>query len=369
MKDGGALRRGDLTMIRGLEPILPELGKIKIGKKGQLRKSKKGTDFQAPEKLDHFLITSLERGPDNNLLVDLELMKILAGKANARPEDIRLKELDIIFPYDDITLNFQTFYAYYTKSRCHCRGDGRDALRLNKETGEWNQIECDIEKCPAFSPEEGKPQVCKANGILSVILTKAPRVGGVYKLRTTSMISIRNLYSSMAQIAHITNGFIAGIPLKLTLKPQQVQPAGGGGSVLVYVVNIEWPGDLQSLLERAEKVALQRHAARVNLHEMEQAARLALKAAPLEEGEEVIEVKEEFYPEVVRKEIAGEEVDIPPAQPAEEPEEGAPAEEQASEPLDDLPPPPEDGDPGPVPPVDEPADDPEPKGKGKKKIF
>src|SRR4051812_12962875 len=45
-----------VLMVRNLRPGLPERGKIKIGVKGEVRKSKGGNEFQPPQKLDHFVI-------------------------------------------------------------------------------------------------------------------------------------------------------------------------------------------------------------------------------------------------------------------------------------------------------------------------
>ena len=51
-------------IIKGLAPGLTERGKIKIGEKGRMIQSQRGTQFQPPQKLDHFRITTLYRGPD-----------------------------------------------------------------------------------------------------------------------------------------------------------------------------------------------------------------------------------------------------------------------------------------------------------------
>jgi len=64
-------------MIKNLTPGLPEVGKIKIGYKGEEMTSKGGKRFQPPKKLDHFLITGLERGADGNFLRNEEYFDIL----------------------------------------------------------------------------------------------------------------------------------------------------------------------------------------------------------------------------------------------------------------------------------------------------
>ena len=57
-------------MIKGglIKPQLARLGKIVIGEKGEVRTSAKGTQFQPPRKLDHFLIKSLYRNEAGQLV-------------------------------------------------------------------------------------------------------------------------------------------------------------------------------------------------------------------------------------------------------------------------------------------------------------
>lgn len=335
MGQGTGLKRSDLIEIKDFDPILPEIGKIKIGKKGQFMKSKGGKDFQPPQKLDHFVITTLNRGNDGNLLVDTELMKSLAGlPANASKEkiaSISLKEIDIIFPYDEISLNFQTFYGKYSSSKCHCRGNGEVALKLmeDSKSPEWNEIDCKPAVCEFYSPPNPEgTQSCKMNGILSMILMEAPRVGGVYKFRTTSFITIRNIRSALGEILSITNGILAGIPFKLVVKPQQVQPQNMKGAIVVHTVNVEWVGDIPSLLEKAKTVALHRSQARMDLRKLESNAKLALESAPPEiEAKDIVE---EFYPQVVEAEIVADK--SKPKEPEEKTSEPEvePAQEEAS---------------------------------------
>ncbi len=62
------------------KPSLPERGKIKIGKKGEPRTSKGGTKYSPPVKLEHFIITGMDRGEDENYIPDVALMEAIAEK-------------------------------------------------------------------------------------------------------------------------------------------------------------------------------------------------------------------------------------------------------------------------------------------------
>lgn len=363
------LSRRDLTSIKGFDPVLPELGKIKIGEKGQRRKSKKSNvEFQPPQKLDHFKVVGLERGPDNNLLIDKKLHEVVGPKP---------RELDIVFPYNDIALNFVTFYAHYSSRTCQCKGNGEVAFRL-KQAGEYEQIKCNPESCPLHNPPEPKNKnerranaVCKPNGILSVILMKAPRIGGVYKFRTTSYNTVRNLLSSLQMIRQLTGGTLAGIPLKLTLKPQTVTPKGMTGGIVVYVVSVEWPGTIDSLYAKALESASLRAKSLTDLRDYEDQARKALTSGPDENEDEIIEVTEEFYPEAVEAELV-EDSDKPetatePPKPPEDAEAQAPKEKAGGPISDDNVPPldayEEDG----TPPPDDLMDDAAPRNNSETK--
>ena len=51
-----------MTIKNGLTPRFAEVGKIKIGGKGETRKDKNGKDYQLPVRYDHFVVTTTEKG-------------------------------------------------------------------------------------------------------------------------------------------------------------------------------------------------------------------------------------------------------------------------------------------------------------------
>lgn len=263
------------TYIKGLVPMMKEIGKIKIGTKGEVKTSTKGTQYRPPVKIDHFEIVSVLRDDKGNLIPD-PIMKELGENP---------KELDIFLLYNDETLNFTTRYNEYKGGKCQCSGDGVKA-RLNN----GDEIECNPETCKVF-----KEKRCKPNGILSVILTKSPRLGGVYKFRTTSYNSIRSVLSSLFFIKSLTGGVLAMIPLKLTVSPMTVQPKDSTTSQTIYVVNIEFRGTMEQLLEKTVEVSKYQSMMRANIKQLEATARASL-AIP-ESEEESKEIQAEFYPE------------------------------------------------------------------------
>lgn len=277
-------------MIKNLCPGLMEMGKIKIGNKGAVRKSASGSEWQAPQKLDHFLITTNERGKDNNFLLDESLHRLF-GDA---PKSIPVRMI-----YDDISLNFATRYICYYGKTVFCSGDGECATRLQKD-GSTKQIVCPCERQdPKFAGDDGKGKgKCKINGILSVIIDGAQAVGGVWKFRTTSYNSVVGIMSSLALIQRITGGRLAGIPMNMTVSPKTVQDPIQGSQQTIYVVGLQYAGTIDTLRDTGYQIAMTEAKHGISMARIEEDARLLLSHTPVGLGDDLDQdVIEEFYPE------------------------------------------------------------------------
>jgi len=259
--------------IKGIVPQLCECGKIKIGKKGETRQGQHGT-YRLPTKLDHFIVTTTAKTEEDDFEEDTEIMEILGEGCTAIP---------VMLLYDNPDLNFMTSLAYYDSAKCQCRGNGEVAIKAD-----GTQIECNPENC-SFATQKK----CKPNGVLSVILLDAPRVGGVWKFRTTGWNSIRNLGSSIKFIHDLTGGRLAGLPLMLTLQPKTTVIPGTKNTTKIYMVNIEYRGTMVELLSRADT----RYVSTEKIAQIEADASemLAIPESP----EECQDVQEEFYPETI----------------------------------------------------------------------
>ena len=264
--------------IRGLVPQLCECGKIKIGKKGKMMTSGKGNKFRPPEKMDHFLVTTTAKDDNGDFVPDSEIMGIIGDNCT---------KLNVTVMYDKPELIFPTSYAMYDSAVCQCRGDGENA-----RDAEGNIIKCNPETC-----KHAIGKKCKPNGILSVIIEDSPRVGGVYKFRTTGWNSIRNITSALEFIRSLTGGYLAGLPLVLTLQPKTTVIPGTKKTTTIYMVNIEYRGTLTEMREHTIRIATQKATMMDEIARIEEAAFLQI-AAP-ESAEECTDVQEEFYPETV----------------------------------------------------------------------
>jgi hypothetical protein len=304
-------------MIKNLCPGLAEIGKIKIGRKGAVRKSQSGTDWQPPEKLDHFIITTMERGADGNFIQDDELMKRFGNN---------LKSIPIILIYDSMELNFPTRYICYYGKTVFCSGDGEVATRLQEDRKTYSPRQCPCgRQDPKYAGDNSKvgpdhvggdngKGKCKVNGILSAIIQGADVVGGVWKFRTTSYNTVIGVMSSLALISRVTGGRLAGIPLNMTVSPKTTQDPIKGGQVTIQVVGLQYAGSMQALRDTGYEIAMLEAKHGISMQMIEQDARKMITLQPTGGlGDDTVEdVIEEFYPEEAVSVMTGKADTAPP---------------------------------------------------------
>ena len=295
MSDAVAVRSAAPMMILNRRPGLPERGKIKIGMKGETRKSQSGGDFQLPVKLDHFLVTTMERDASGNFMPDIELMTAIAERTGQKAA--HLTRIPVRLLYDAIELNMPSRYASYNGRMLWCSGNGVEAMR--HESGTMYKSRA----CPCEHLEMGyKDKPCKVNAALSVLIEGALGVGGAWKFRTTSFNSHSGLMGALEFIKTVTRGKLAGLPLWLTVTAKQATDPTGKQQT-IYVVSLEFAGTMDDLREKAYQLALRERTAELRIENVEAEARLLLEApcgVPLP-GDDNEDVVDEFYPGEARK--------------------------------------------------------------------
>ncbi len=280
--------------IKGLIPRLPERGHVKVGALGEKRMAKSGREYALPMKLDHFRITTLQRGADGNFMVDQEVHKLFGE----RPTEIPIRLL-----YDQIDLNFSTRYAVYAGRNLWCSGDGETAIRTSKEPADRPLPEPFSVQCPCYrqAPGYSGADKCKPNGRLSFLIDGVSGIGGAFVFRTTSFNSVTGILSSLAFLRSVTGGILANIPLRLRVQPKQATNPSDQSSVLIYVVGIEFAGDLSELQQFARQIALDRATTQMSIVHVEEEARRILSLPGPDNailpGDDPEAVREEFYPE------------------------------------------------------------------------
>jgi len=272
-----------------------EIGKIKIGGLGASRKARNGGDWRLPRKDDHFTITTLSRNTSGDLSTDDSLMDELASYAD---KDGFIRQIPIRVLSDDIDDIVQARFVWYGKKSAGAVSDGK--------TVTWYYDRATMKPCepPVTEPWDaellklqcGDRPMFKLHANFScVIAATEARWGGVYKFRTTSVISFRQLYASLIHISQLTGGILMGMPLMLVVRPMQVSPEGKTTSV--FVVHVELRGrDLQKLQCIALEQAKFRLEFKDQIDRSKKAYQQLLVAPGEERGEEVDAIEQEFNP-------------------------------------------------------------------------
>lgn len=168
-------------------------------------------------------------------------------------------EIDIVFTRDE---PFSASYQMWGSSEKKCDGDGINAMRIlslaqtenekalavqAQRNGEkYFPIEngCYTRGCPYGQPNGDKPAACRPHGHLLFQLLNAPRLGGTAYFDTTGWRSISQLFSCISTFKTVTgqgdveHGFVAGIPLKMVLRPYRTQH--NGKATTQYGVSLEF---------------------------------------------------------------------------------------------------------------------------------
>ena len=283
-----------------ITPAICESGRIKIGTLGELRKSKSGGEYRLPVKLDSFWIATMHRGADGILVPDTQLMDEL--KKDHADSDGKLRQLPITVLSNDLEEILQSAYVSYIGKRCAARSDGKEITYFCRQ-GKWLEHPI-VEPHTAAAIEvtdQQKRRLFKQHTVFNCIIRSSrSRFGGLYRMRTTSVISAKQLLGSLIQISNLTGGILRGLPLSLVVRPMQVTPDElNGRSTTVYVTQVELIG---KDLMQVQKLALERAA--FELENRQQIQQTSAKYRQLlalpgvnESPREQEDVAEEFHPD------------------------------------------------------------------------
>jgi hypothetical protein len=283
---------GKAPFIYGIMPGLTERGKIKIGRKGETRTGQNGP-YQLPTRLDHFVITTLERDETNNFKRDTSLYASLKFEDN-------LKRIPIMLLFDEIPLVFQYRYTCYKGKTLFCSGDGRAAHQIkDPQKPERVQVVCPcFRKEPTYTGEDGRGNgKCKINGKLSVVITGANVIGGVWVFRTTGYNSTVGIISSLTLIKTMTGGILAGIPLVMTIQPKVATNPIDGKSQTIQVVGIEYAGTMDDLQNGALKLVQKNAEYRARLGNVQQEVIKLISVDAGADRDDASDIVDEFHPE------------------------------------------------------------------------
>jgi hypothetical protein len=289
---------------RFFTPRITELGKIKVGGLGQERTSAKGSTYRQPVKFDHFVVVTMNRNKAGDLEPDTELMAQLVPEYGS--EDGLLRQLPIQVLSNDIEDVMQSAYVWYWGKTCGGRSDGATVTWSNDPT---NGRRLDAPRSEPWADSMLDMKDSKGNKLFKlhsvfncVIAAKEARFGGVYKFRTTSIISGRQLYSSLIELQARTFGVLIGLPLRLVVRPLQVAP--DGKPTTVYVVHVELHGQSLAAIQAQALDQMKVFAANRDQMQVVQAQYKRLLLPPgMETAEtDMADINEEWQPETAQVE-------------------------------------------------------------------
>lgn len=233
--------------IKGLSDIrrLPRIGKIRLG----VKETHQRTNNPYPRAVDYFVCNADQSTPES-----------AAAAFHAIYGD-QPRALDVMFPCEQPELFFAQFYRRYgSGTGLLCKSDGETALAVDTETGELIEQPCVPEECEWYAKKH-----CRHIGTLQFLLPRVPGLG-IWQIDTTSYHSIVNLNSAIDFVRNLTGGRIAGIPLKLIVRPKEVTP--DGKKKTVYVLDIASEElKLEDILRASTKTPAQILLPELNLNE------------------------------------------------------------------------------------------------------
>ena len=274
--------------VRGLMPGLLEVGKIKIGIKGDLVKSKDGNEFRLPQKIDHFRIVKNERDENDDYILDDQIIEIIKDNpAAVYNKDMNIIGIPIRLLYNEIDLVFPTQYVSYVAGKLSCSGNG-----VKGTTRDGREVACPCKRLDGAYTGKDK---CKISGTLSCII-EGSNVGSCYKFRTTSINSARYILSSLMLIKAATGGLLSFIPLRLVINPKKTIIPATGAPTTIYVVTVEFQGGIDQLQKKALEMGQERVSLIENMRDIEIEAR-KIVSSDVDTDREEKEFAEEFFPE------------------------------------------------------------------------
>ncbi len=307
-----------MVLDRFFQPRLAELGKIKCGgKEAKIRTTQSGQTWRAPEKHDYFTITTLHRNGQGDLIPDDALMAELLKEFGS--PDKRLRQLPIRVLSNNPDDIMQAAYVWYEGKKVAARSDGetvtwyKDAktqrVLPEPKAEPWKPEMLELTR-PGKKPTDTPIKLFKTHTTFNCsIASKEAKFGGVYKFRTTSVITANQLYSTLVASKALAGGVLMGMPLWLVIRPIEVHP--GEVTTTVYVVHVELRGhDMQAVRHEALEQMKYEVEFKTQIELMQCQVRKMLKAPG--EGETVVEqadVNEEFQPDTA---VSGIETDKAP---------------------------------------------------------
>ncbi len=265
-------------MIKGLAITPPILGRISIGK--VVEKNGK----RLPEKDDQFTITSQIQNKEGWIKHPLD------EQLRSKAPNQKLRTIPVRMIFNDPELNLRAEYSLFDRQtgRPVCVGNGETCQRLTNQG---------VEQHPCPSPDLcplAQGGLCKPYGRLYVNLDESDELG-TFIFRTSGFNSIRTLAARLRYYHAASNGILSCLPLQLTLRGKSTIQSY---RTPVYYVDLTLREGihLQEALHTAKEIGQKSKLCGFNQAALDQTALQGYANAQFEiDGEEGLEIVEEFY--------------------------------------------------------------------------
>jgi len=267
-------------MIKGLAITPPILGRISIGR--MIEKNGK----RLPEKDDQFTITSQIQSKEGWVKHPLD------EQLRANVPNQKLRSIPVRMIFNDPDLNLRAEYSLFDRQtgRPVCVGNGETCQRLTNQG---------VEQHPCPSPDLcplAQGGNCKPYGRLHVNLDDSDEFG-TFIFRTMGFNSIRTLAARLSYYHAASGGLLSCLPLQLTLRGKSTTQSYRHP---VYYVDLTLREgiSLNDAITQAKQIDEQSKQVGFYQEAVDFVAKQGFANAQFEiDGEEGIEIMDEYYPE------------------------------------------------------------------------
>lgn len=299
--------------IVGLAITPPLLGRISIG--NVVEKNGK----RLPVKDDQITVTTQFQVNKQWVKhpIDTELRrKVEAEKTGKQVEDIapnplelmntKLRSIPVKLMFNDPNLNMRAEYTCFEKGgRTLCKGNGKEALRMNHAENKVEKVACNPTDCPV-----GKEYRCKPYTRLNVQIDGQEDELGTFMYRTAGWNSLRTLQSKLTYLHGLSNGKLAGLPLDLVIRGKSSQQSMGTTFFYLDLVVRKGYSVPKAVIE-AHQFQKEWEEAGISREAFEEHARQGIANGMFEDSPDEREsILEEFFPETAEDDTASPTADL-----------------------------------------------------------
>lgn len=282
--------------VSGMVFPIPTIGAIRIGE--ALERNGK----RLPNKTDYFTITSLAKRqgkwvdhpvirklqPDNESVTQGECQQ--GAAESTAQKKLRAIPVRMLTNSPDLILRARYEAMHRTQGNIACAGDGETAKRRMQD-GSIEEVECRGPDHCSFAKAAEHP--CRFFGRLNVQIEGQDDTSSTFILRTSSVNTLRTLYSKLWAFHARYGGLLRGIPFMLRLRGKSTPKSFGSIFYFVDLTLADGVTDIDAIKAARELASLEAEVG-LNQAAFEQSLREGLAAGAFEDTPEDMLQNEDF---------------------------------------------------------------------------